>query len=464
MAAEPARRRWRIPGFGRGGAPVAVAAPPPLPAPTAAELVAVGLSHHTAPVALREQFALDDGAVVEELAALRAEGLVREALLLSTCNRVELYAVPAAGRGEGLRARFRGRAGRPDPGLDRHLYWLRGADVVRHLFRVAASLDSLVVGEPQILGQVKAAVRLADEAHTLGAVLHPLSRRTLEVAKRVRSTTDIGRFRVGIGNAGVHLARQIFTDLSGRRAMLVGVGEMGRQVAKAMLGEGVGELLVANRTFERSMELAAESGGTAIPFERMPTYLARVDIVITATGASRPILGVPEVRAALRERRHRPLFLVDLSVPRNIDPAVDQLDDAFLFNIDDLRQVMDEGRAARDAASQTASALVEQATAGFMSRLAVIGVNEGLGALAQLGEAARQQELARSAKLVAQLDEAGAAQLDAMTRALVKRVLHGPLTTLRAAAAAGDTERVRALLSAWGLGEDEGSDEGGDGG
>jgi glutamyl-tRNA reductase len=308
-------------------------------------ILALGVNHHTAPVEIRERLALDEAGVRRHLELLRSRGLASEALLLSTCNRVELYAVPGESGTEGLLDWFRTFRGPRGESLDRFLFRHDGPEAVRHLFRVASSLDSLVVGEPQILGQVKEAVRVAEESRSLGRVLGALCRRTLQVAKKIRTDTEIGRNRVGVGNAGVDLALQIFGGLEGRRALLLGVGEMGTQVAHALKVAGLAELVVANRTFERAVEFATAESATAIPWDRFEEYLSRVDIVIAATGSSKPIVDRAMVATALRRRRWQPLFLVDLSVPRNVDPKVDELDGAYLFNVDDLRQVVDQGRA-----------------------------------------------------------------------------------------------------------------------
>ncbi len=413
-----------------------------------AQLIAMGVSHHTAPVAIRERFAMDTEAVKSELAMLRGHHLVREALVLSTCNRVELYAVPEPGAHDRLRAHLARHRGPNGESVERYLFDLSGRDAVLHLFRVASSLDSIVVGEPQILGQVKEAVRVAESSRAMGAVLNRLTQRSLWVAKQVRTHTDIGRFNVGIGNAGVSLATQIFSTLKGRRALLVGVGEMGRQVARAMLNHGLAELVVANRTFSKAVELAEEFGGTPVTFDRIGDYLARVDVVITATGATRPILGASVVKAAMRARRWRPLFLVDLAVPRNIDVAVEKLDQAYLFNVDDLTAVMERSRAAREAASQDAERIVSEEADRFVARLAVLEVHEAIGSVTRRADQLRLAELARSKKL-AGLHPEQAQALDAMTKALVKKLLHDPLLQIRAAAEAGEQERLRWLLRAF---------------
>jgi glutamyl-tRNA reductase len=411
-------------------------------------LLAVGLSHHTAPVEIRERLAMDEDAVRFTLERLvRTESLAEEAMLLSTCNRVELYTVPRSV--PGLQEFFGAYRGPHGERLDNYLYWLEGREAVRHLFRVASSLDSLVVGEPQILGQVKDAVRIASESSTLGRVLSPLSQRTLNVAKKVRTTTEIGRSRVGVGNAGVDLALQIFGSLEGKRAMLVGVGEMGRQVARALLSAGLAELLVANRTFEKAVALAAEHDGTPVPYDRIGEYLSHADIVLTATAAPSPVITVPMVRRALRERRYRTLFLVDLSVPRSIEPAVDDLEDAYLFNVDDLQNVIDAGRRAREEAATQALELVNTEADLFLESLKEIEVHEDLRLLNEAAERMRIAEIERSRKLLGTLDAEQRDHLDALTRSLVRKLLHKPTMAIRTAAREGDLDKVRTLADPW---------------
>ncbi|MCB9676065.1 MAG: glutamyl-tRNA reductase [Alphaproteobacteria bacterium] len=411
------------------------------------DLIAVGLSHHTAPVEVRERMAMSEEAVRDRLERLRLEGAAEEAFIVSTCNRVEVYAVAQnIGLIEAWLGEHRGPGGEP---IDRYLYWYRNEEAVKHLFRVASSLDSLVVGEPQILGQVKDAVRLAEESRSLGRVLGRLTRQTLSVAKRVRTETRIGEARVGVGNAGVDLALQIFGRLDDKRALLVGVGEMGQQVARAMVGAGLKELIVANRTYERSVECASEFGGTPIAWDRMIEYLGQVDVVITATGATKPIIQPDDVRRALRVRRYRPLFLVDLAVPRNIAPGVDDIDEAFLFNVDDLTHVMEQGKREREKAAAEADALVADEANRFMARLAEVEVGEHIGAITRRAETIRLEEIERTAKVLEQLDPKQRQAVEAMTKAMVKKLLHGQITHLRNAAREGDAEVIETLLKPW---------------
>ncbi len=413
----------------------------------AQRLMAVGLSHHTAPVEVRERLALDEQGVRHALDRLRRDDIVEEAMLLSTCNRVELYAIPRSV--EALQEYYGSFRGPDGERIDAHLYWLQGREAVRHLFRVASSLDSLVVGEPQILGQVKNAIRIASESEALGRVLHPLTQRTMSVAKKVRSKTEIGKSRVGIGNAGVDLALQIFGDLRGKRCMLVGVGEMGRQVAVALLSAGLDELLIANRTFERSVALASEYGGTPVPYERMRDYLPRADIVLTATGAQQPIVTLPMIRQALRERRYETMFLIDLAVPRNIESRVDELGDAYLFNVDDLSRVVEEGKAARAQAAEQALQLVQNEADKFIETLGQVQINSDIAKMMAGAESIRAAEIDRSKKLVSTLDDQQQKALEALTKALVKKLLHRPMMAVREAAKTGDFDGAMALLDPW---------------
>ncbi|MBW2256310.1 MAG: glutamyl-tRNA reductase [Deltaproteobacteria bacterium] len=417
------------------------------------EVLAVGMSHRTAPVAVRERFAFDETASRRFLRRLVDERVCREAMLVSTCNRVELYVVPWEGR-QGVERYLHAFRVPSGEHLDGYLYWHQGRDAVRHLFRVACSLDSLVVGEPQILGQLKEAVRRAEGTGTLGRTLTRLAHQSLAVAKRVRTRTDIGRYRVGVGNAGVDLATQIFGSLKGRRALLVGTGKMGRQVARALLSAGLDELVVASRSHGRAVEVAEAHGGTPIGYDRVGSYLSRVDVVITATDGMTAVLSRKELRSAVRARFYRPMFLVDLAVPRNIDPGVDQIEEVFLFNIDDLSRIVMQGQEAREVAAVAAEEMVEQEAGKFLGILAEVDIGPQIGALTHKMETLRQEELDRSRKLLSSLDEKQIEALELMTRALVKKVLHAPILSIREAARDGNADRLGTLLGSWGIDEE----------
>lgn len=411
-------------------------------------IVAVGLSHHTAPVEVRERLALPPNQVPRVLQELNSTGATKEAMLLSTCNRVELYAVPGDDGERAIKSwlsRYKGPKGEP---LDRYLYWHYGRDAVRHLFRVASSLDSMILGEPQILGQVKTAVKVAEESKAMGRVLHRVTQRTLQTAKRVRSETAIGRHRVGVGNASVELASQVFGGLQGRRAMLVGTGEMGQQIAQALLSHGLTELVVANRTFANASALASLYSGTAIALDKMADHLPRVDMVISAAGAPEPFITRKVVSAALKRRRWAPLFLIDVSVPRNISSDVADLEEAYLFNVDDLHQVVEEGRLAREQASKDADQLVEEEADRCLLSLREVDVGPVLGALTSKVDALRLAEIERT-KGLGDLSDQERQALDKLTKALTKKILHGPLMELRQAAREGDQARMERVLALW---------------
>lgn len=420
------------------------------------ELVTIGLSHRTAPVELRERLAIPAERVGEHLDALKASGLSQESVILSTCNRVELYAlVESDDLGQGAAGYLARAHGVPMRQLDPHLYRFVGIDAVSHLFRVSCALDSLVVGEPQILGQVKEAFRVAAAHRAVGRYLSPLMRRALSVAKRVRTETRIGRESVSVGSAGVELAQQVFGRLDGLRALLIGAGEMGRLVAQAMLAHGVGELVVANRTYSKAVELAQLFGASAVHLDQLERYLGQVDIVVASTGAQHHLLTRAGMLPVMRARRYRPLFLIDLSVPRNIAPDVHELEGAFLFNIDDLTAVAESGMARRkDEASRAESIVRHEADRCYRS-LGARSADPVIASLTQRAEQARLAELERSAVVLGGLDERQRAVIDAMSRAMFKRFLHNAIGHAREMAEEGDDEGLRVLGDAFGVPPDE---------
>lgn len=430
--------------------------PPPRPARCdgeaglagATRLVAVGVSHQTAPLALRERLALDPAAVHEQLRYLCAE-VCDEALIISTCNRFELYAVVGDAAAQRLRAWWHGLVGTAGGVGAQHVREFDQDEAIEHLFQVASSLDSLVLGEPQILGQVKDAVRLSEQAGALGRTLGHLARRALAVAKRVRTETAIGRSRVGIGNAGVELARRVCGRLDGCTVLLVGVGAMGRQVAKALLAAGVARLLVANRTFAHARALAAECGGEPIELARIESALVGADIVIAATSSASPILGPETVRRALRQRPARPLFCIDLAVPRNIDPAVAAVANCRLFDVDDLAAVVEHGRAAREESCREALRIVAEEKAEFLRCRREVELGPAIGRITRAAETLRRRELARCQRLSEALSPAQAELFESMSRTLTNKLLDGPLRAIRHAARDGDDERLRRLLAQW---------------
>lgn len=396
-------------------------------------LVLVGLNHRTAPVELRECLAPPP----EEL-PLRMEDLmrvepVREAIMVATCNRVEVLA--AGEEAEDLAGALRGwlaatgAVGAAE--LEQALYVHAGHEAVRHLFRVASSLDSLVVGEPQILGQIKDAFRAAAKAGASRSVLNRLLHKTFQVAKRVRSETRIGGAAVSVAGAAVDLAQKIFDDLAGRSALLVGAGEMAELAAEHLLGHGVSRVLVANRTLERAVDLAERFGGRAMGLEAVAEVLAEVDIVITSTGSPHPIIDVKLAKKALKKRRGRPLFFIDIAVPRDIDQAVGELDGCFLYDVDDLTEVVQAGRESRAEEARAAERIVDEEVIKFMAWLSGLEAVPTISALTAKAEQIRAAELARTLHDMGLADGPEAEAVDRLTRAVVKKILHDPILFIK---------------------------------
>ncbi len=419
------------------------------------ELVSVGLNHRTAPVALRERLAYGPDRLSEAFDALR-EGVSEETIILSTCNRVEVYAVVQEREGPDAISRFLALSNGLRLGsLDRHLYSHLGAHAVGHLFRVASSLDSQVVGEPQILGQVKQAFSLAQTHGAVGRLLHPLMRRTLSVAKRVRTETAIGSGSVSTGSAAVDLATQLFGSLEGRRCLLIGAGEMGRMVSRTMLSEGVSELLVVNRTYENAASLAKEFGATAVHWDQLARYLPQVDIAIVSTGAAHHLLTRATMQPIMRARRYRPLFLVDLSVPRNVAPDVHELEGAYVFNVDDLSDVALRGQEARKREATRAEELVRTEALRCYQALGAVSADPVIASINRHAEEARLMELERSHRLLESLPAEQRAEVEAMTRSMFKRFLHNGFGRARELGGQGDEEALRLLAEAFGSHDEE---------
>ena len=401
----------------------------------------LGINHQTAPVALREKVAFGPEALATALASLRALPQVREAVLLSTCNRTELYA-DTEGDGQLLADWL---ASHPDAGRDLHayLYRHRDADAVRHLFRVATGLDSLVLGEPQILGQVKQAWATARDAGTLGGPLDRVFQQAFATAKRARTDTRIGANPVSVASTAVRLAQDNFARLDESTVLLVGAGETIELAARHLVEARTKRLLIANRTLAHAQELASRHGGYALPLAELDKHLAEADIVIAATASREPVLHRPQVEHALRLRRHRPMLLLDLAVPRDIAHDVSGLRDVFLYTVDDLERAIEENRRSRREAAEQAEAIVELQTARFVEQLQAQGRQQPVVRLRAHGEAARAEALAKARQqLAAGMPPEQALELLAHT--LTNRLLHAPTVALREAALSGDGELGRA--------------------
>lgn len=411
-------------------------------------LLLTGLNHKTAPVAVRERLAVSAEALPAALDALRRCPGVGEVMLLSTCNRVEILAHGSGGAlpaPEPLIEALARLRGADAAAVLPHFYTHGGEAALRHLFRVASSLDSMVLGEPQILGQLKDAYAAARQAGTLQAALEPVLARAFAVAKRVRSETAIGRSAVSVSYAAIDLARQIFGDLRSRHALLIGAGKMAELAARHLHRAGCGRIFVTNRTRARAEQMAALVEGEVIDYESFHTRLHQIDIVLASSGAAGYLLGKEEVKAVLRRRQNRPVFLIDIAVPRNIDPAVDELENAYLYDIDDLGREVESNREARRREAEDAEQIIDEEVRRLLERFRTREVAPVIVGLQQrLDEIAREEMERWRGRLAA--DGARAEALEAYTRALLNKIAHGPIVELRRAAAAPEGDRILSLI------------------
>ncbi len=403
------------------------------------QLLAVGLNHTTAPVALRERLAFAPEQLGTAVAAAR-NWFARadsnggdEAAILSTCNRTELYAASNAAHPLDAGAQFLADFHKLNYAeLRPHLYMLPQHDAVRHTFRVASGLDSMVLGETQILGQIKDAIRTADEAGGLGTYLHQLFQRSFSVAKEVRSTTEIGAHSVSMAAAAVRLSQRIFDKISEQNVLFIGAGEMIELCATHFAAQNPKTITVANRTMERGEALAHRFNGKAMRLADLGNQLHQYDIVVSCTASSLPLIGLGMVERAIKARRHKPMFMVDLAVPRDIEPEVGRLNDAFLYTVDDLGKVVQTGLENRQAAVAQAEAIIENRVQSFMHWIddrAVVPVIQGLQ---ENSETIRLLELERARKLLAK-GESVDAVLEALSRGLTAKFMHGPQQALHRA-------------------------------
>ncbi|MFC3552069.1 glutamyl-tRNA reductase [Lysobacter cavernae] len=404
-------------------------------------LFVLGINHQTAPVSLRERVAFSADTVPAALDALRALPQVSEVALLSTCNRTELYAV-ADDDGQALADWL---ATHPDEVGDLHayLYRHRDADAVRHLFRVATGLDSLVLGEPQILGQVKDAWATARGAGSLGSQLDRLFQHAFTTAKRARTDTRIGANPVSVASAAVRLAQESFARLDDSTVLLIGAGETIELAARHLVQAKAKRLLIANRTLAHAQELASRHGGVALPLSELDKHLGEADVVISATASREPILHKPQAAAALATRRHRPMLLLDLAVPRDIASDVAELRDVFLYTVDDLERAIEDNRRSRREAATEAEAIVELQVARFTETLAASTRTAPLKRLRAHGEQAKEEALGKARQQLA----AGAEPeevLNFLAHTLTNRLLHAPTVALREAALTGNADLARA--------------------
>lgn len=425
-----------------------------------AKLALTGINHRTAPVQVREKLAFRTEDIPDALRLLQSRG-VQEALILSTCNRVEIAAalppgVPAESLLDGLLA---GRDGLSADALRPHLYVFEDAAAIRHLFRVASSLDSMIVGEPQILGQLKQAYLQARDHGSIGSMLDAVLTRAFNVAKRVRTETEIGASAVSVSYAAVELAREIFGSLAKKRVLILGAGKMSEGAARHLQRAGASDILITNRTVERARELAELFCGEILPYERFPQHLAEVDIVIASSAAPGYVIGPDIVRRAIEARKNHPMFLIDIAVPRNIDPAVNNIEHAFLYDIDDLQNLTDRNLRARKEVAQAAEKIVAEEVSRLEARLREREVTPTIVSLQEQLEGIRIEALDRYRGRLGPLTDEQERAVEALTRAIVNKIAHGPISEMRQAAAqadlpeTGEGELVSAVRRIFGLRE-----------
>lgn len=393
----------------------------------------VGINHRTAPVEVRERMNISESHLGPAVSDLVHRDGIAEGMILSTCNRVEV-AVSAEDRADAqpaLRA-FLAEYHRCDlSSYEKYFYWRRQHEVVHHLFRVASSLDSMLVGEPQILGQMKRAHAIAREVGAIHGQLDDAMMHAFAVAKRVRHETAIGNSAVSVSYAAVELAKKIFGNLAGKTIFVIGAGKMSELAAKHLQRSGASSIFVTNRTPERAVELAQAFHGTPIPYRELPDHLAKADIVISSTGAPHFVVGKELVEKLLHSRRNRPMFFVDIAVPRDVDPAVNELDNAYVYDIDDLGQVVDANKKQREREAVWAEEIVQQEVQKMMKRLATREVVPTIIALEERLNRIREAELERHRSRLGSLSTAEREALDALTKGIVNKILHGPITELK---------------------------------
>ena len=398
-------------------------------------IVVVGLSHKTAPVEIREKLAVPESRMGEALTRLCSYQGVREGILLSTCNRVEVYAVVdeiEAGYGRIQEFLADAHLSLSSEQLTPHLYWHQGDRAISHLFRVASSLDSMIVGESQILGQIKDAFETALTHKSTGIILNKVVKKAISVAKRVRTETKISEMAVSVSYAAVELAKKIFSDLSEKTVLLVGAGEMAKLAARHFIASGVRHVRVTTRNPQHGVELADRFGGTAVPFEQFREDMASADIVLVSTGAAHYLVSEDDVQRSVRQRKNRPMFLIDISVPRNIDPAVRHVDNAFLFDIDDLKARVEQNRGGRLQEAEKAERMVVDEVGIVLQWLQSLEVTPTIMALRTKVDDIKRVEVEKTLGRLANLSAPERELVEAMASSIVNKLIHNTMVTLKA--------------------------------
>lgn len=404
-------------------------------------LLAFGINHTTAPLAIRERVAFAPDSLEQALRSAREQASLEEVAILSTCNRTEIYATSNA-EGEQLLNWLLAHTQLNDQDLSDCYYCFQDEEAVNHMMKVAGGLDSMVLGEPQILGQMKSAYAVASGAGTIGGVLHNTFQQVFGIAKRVRSETAIGENPVSVAYAAVSLAQQIFSDLKEDTALLIGAGETIQLVARHLREQGIRRLIVANRTLERAQELVREFAAEAILLADIPEHLHRADIVISSTASQLPLLGKGAVESALKKRKHKPMFMVDIAVPRDIEAEVGRLDDVYLYTVDDLHEVIDKNRQSRAAAADKARDIIAQGVAQYRDQLRSQDAVATIKAYRTKAEALRASELDKALRALAAGGDPEQL-LGQLARNVTNKLLHPPSASLRQAGARGRVEVVQ---------------------
>ncbi|HFD38435.1 MAG TPA: glutamyl-tRNA reductase [Anaerolineae bacterium] len=404
-------------------------------------ILAFGINHKTAPVEIREKVSFPADGLSDALKQLTGHEVVNEAAILSTCNRTEIVCSVEEDQRDVLVDWFQRYHQLDRKDLEPYIYFHPDQFAVRHLLRVAAGLDSLILGEPQILGQMKQAYMAALEAGTVGSLLGRLFQHTFSVAKQVRTDTAIGSSPVSVAFAAVSLAKQIFSGLDKHSALLIGAGETVELAARHLHENGLGKMIIANRTVEKAHALAQEFGGYAIALSEIPTHLAEADIVISSTASQLPILGKGAVERALKVRRHRPILMVDIAVPRDIEPEAGDLDDVYLYTVDDLQEIIQEGLRSRQEAAHQAEEIIDNQVTHFMGWLQSLDAVATIRAYRDKAEALRDQEVAKARRLLARGTHPEEVCF-LLARALTNKLIHTPSATLRQAGFEGRSDML----------------------
>ncbi|NTU42195.1 MAG: glutamyl-tRNA reductase [Nitrospirales bacterium] len=420
------------------------------------KILVTGLNHKTAGVDVREKIAFNGPKLEEGILQLRQLPEVREVLLLSTCNRVEIYTyvndtVKAAENIKDFLARFHNIT-RND--FEKSLFLHTNADAVRHVFRVASSLDSMVVGEPQILGQLKSAFDFSLSKKTTGVLLNKLMKKAISTAKRVRTETRIAENAVSISFAAVELARKIFTDLTGKSCLLLGAGEMAELAARHLVNNGVTDMKVANRTYERGCELAQEFNGKPVRFEEYIDELVNTDILICSTGAPTYVLLKDQMQKVMKERKHRPVFLIDISVPRNLDPEINKLDNVYLYDVDNLQDVVDTNILERKKEADKAEGIIAEEVGTFLRWMSSLDSVPTIVALRQKAEAVKVEEMEKFRNRCPGVNESTMKAVEYLASAIINKMVHPPTVALKEDTEDRD-ELIATIKKLYGINGDE---------